>query len=608
VAVSLPARGPMSVWCSGWIGVGQMADDGASAPLSRRVPGAARPGPGQSAKPVLSDSVLNRMQAAIDAERAQAEPEHVQAEPEHLTTVPRYEDPNTEPLPKVTASASPTSSRAKRGRIPSGTDADRGVQGERARRLESVAEIPPDEEPLRVARALRAAEPEAMPPVESAPMHATEPALAVEPAPVRAVQPTPVHVVEPAPVRDVDPVPLRAAEPLPAPTPPPTVSSPPPPPLVGRPVDPVQPTRAPDDAPWWADTPAPEPGPTPGTIGWLWPEETAKGGGGGGGGPRWRLPRRWGYRAVTLVTLAAGVLVGAGLFLGIALHSTLIAGGAHGKSSPTATVQPTAGQDATPSTAPGPAAGSGANAAAVAADRALAASWIEAQVAEGTVVACDAQMCAALTASGFPAAQEVQLGLNSQSLSNATLVVMTPTLQMLFSTVNPSLGNEVTSAVLASFGQVSVQMIWQGGAAAYQTALSQDVQARIQLGEQLLNSGLLTVSPSAQSEIAAGEVDPRLLLALQSLVDQQPIDVLGFTDSGPGAGPGIPLRAVDLSTTDPNGGMSSSAYLQGVVQVLRTHATFPPYQKVSRVTMPDGQTAIQVQYAAPSPLGLLGGG
>ena len=50
-----------------------MSDDGVGTPLSRRVPGANRPGPSPSGRAVLPESVLSRMRAAIDAEHAQAQ-------------------------------------------------------------------------------------------------------------------------------------------------------------------------------------------------------------------------------------------------------------------------------------------------------------------------------------------------------------------------------------------------------------------------------------------------------------------------------------------------------------------------------------------------------
>src|SRR5258708_11198550 len=48
-----------------------MGDDRSAPPLTRRIPGAARRGPGSSsARPVLPDALLQRMQAAVDAARA----------------------------------------------------------------------------------------------------------------------------------------------------------------------------------------------------------------------------------------------------------------------------------------------------------------------------------------------------------------------------------------------------------------------------------------------------------------------------------------------------------------------------------------------------------
>ena len=68
-------------------------------PLTRRVPGASGSGPSTSARTVLPDTVLRRMQAAVDAERAadpddpdddadlaiEAQPAPVFAEPQSLS-------------------------------------------------------------------------------------------------------------------------------------------------------------------------------------------------------------------------------------------------------------------------------------------------------------------------------------------------------------------------------------------------------------------------------------------------------------------------------------------------------------------------------------------
>jgi hypothetical protein len=348
------------------------------------------------------------------------------------------------------------------------------------------------------------------------------------------------------------------------------------------------------EAPLVTNTATYDPGPTPGSIGWLWPEETATRGGGGG---RWKPPIHWRYRALVLGAAVAIVLGGAGVAIGFFLHRAPAAAPAHHRSShkaaarptPTATSTPSAPPSAPPSVAPG---------GGLASNSTEAASWVTQQVAADTAVACDAQMCSALTASGFPVTQEVQLGVNSQSLSNAGLVVMTPTLSVFFNSVNPGLGSYVTPTVLASFGAISIHVIDPAGAAAYAAALNQDVQSRTDLGQQLMSSGQISASPAAQSELDTGQVDSRLLQTLQALADRQPIDVLGFTDSGPGASVGVPFRAMEIATTDTASTMTAQEYIQSLHQVLiaQTNA------KLARVILPDGQVAVQIEYEAPSPV------
>jgi hypothetical protein len=552
-----------------------MGNDGIGAPLSRRVPGEARPGPGQPVRPVLPESVLNRMQAAIDAEHA-----HVEGR--------QPGEPNTEPLPRVTAPGSPSKRGAKRAPSPSGVGpdfepvADQAAKPEGVARPPRAARSPRADEPLRVGKALRATEA----------VRAAEEQRAAEE--LRAASAARVQAAEPEPVRAAEPEPLRAAK-APHPAEPPYAAQPP------RGAEPPS-GRGP------TATAAFETGPTPGSIGWLWPEETATRGGGGGG--LWQPPRRWNggggwrYRTATLVALGAVLLAAAGLVIGLSLHSTPVAAAAHGKSSlrPTA---PAPKADSTPATTTPAAISPPAPDPAIAPNLASAAAWIAQQVAPGTVVACDAQTCAALTASGIPAAQQVQLAVNPQSLSGAGIIVLTPAVRTLLTTTNPGLVNYVTPPVLASFGQVTVHLVYPAGRAAYQTALSQDVQERIQLGTRLLNSGLVSASSAAESELTAGTVDPRLLLAIQALANQQPIDIVGFGDSGPVAGPGTPFRGVDLAETDISNAMSPTGYVQSMIALLKAHATFPAFASGRQVALPDGQTVVEVVYAAPSPLGLL---
>jgi hypothetical protein len=278
------------------------------------------------------------------------------------------------------------------------------------------------------------------------------------------------------------------------------------------------------------------------------------------------------------------------------LHSTPVAGGAHGNSTPKATARP-APSASTPSTAP-------TTDPALAPDISQAVTWLSQDLAAGTIVGCDAQTCAALTAAGMPASQQVLLGSASQSLSGASIVIVTPALRSLFET-NPSLGNYVAPTILAGFGEVTIQAIDPDGAAAYETELSDDVQARIQAGEALVNSGFISASATAESELEAGDVDARLLLLLQALSNQEPIDVLTFAASGPSASPSVPYRGVQLAEFDPNAGVSRSEYLQVFQQVLNAAATFPAPWKAGPVTLPNGQTVVQIEYALPLQFGLL---
>jgi hypothetical protein len=68
------------------VSLGGMPMEDEHLPLRQRVPGAERAGPGLRAQPVLSDRVLQRMQAAVDAAKAE----------------PLDEDPDTAPIPRFT--------------------------------------------------------------------------------------------------------------------------------------------------------------------------------------------------------------------------------------------------------------------------------------------------------------------------------------------------------------------------------------------------------------------------------------------------------------------------------------------------------------------------
>ena len=554
-----------------------MTDDGTGTPLSRRVPGSTRSGPGQPVRPVFSDTDVHRIQAAIDAEHA-------------VDEVPSQREPNTEPIPVVTASGPRTE---QVGNPPATT--------ERAGKAPRATKSPRAEEPLRAAAALRAAaELRAAEKPRSAAgrLRPEEPVLADEPV----IAPESVRATEqlraPEPVRTEQPVraeqPVHVQEPVHAEQP---VRSP-------EPVRRAEPSRS-----TWPPAPAE---PVPGTIGWLWPEETTTRGGSSGYRPpgRWPSTDRWRYRTATLVALGAVVLAAAGIAIGMSLrgHPATPPAGAASSAPVTAKTSPT--QPTPPSSPPGIQPGPLASGL-VGNNEQLAAGWATHQLSPGTLVACDPQMCSALTAGGFPTGQEAQLA-HSQSLSGVGLIAVTPPLEHLFDG-SSSLGAHVAPVILASFGsgraRVTIQPFDPMGGSAYQASFSTDLQDRIRVGQELLNSGKVAAAPKARAALAAGDVDPRILLAIQALTQQlSGVEIASFGDSGPGASPGVPFRAANFVATDLSAGETQQAYLQQMIAVLRAHVSFPPIGHATPVTLFNGQTAVGIMYFAPSPLGLLSGG
>ena len=243
-----------------------------------------------------------------------------------------------------------------------------------------------------------------------------------------------------------------------------------------------------------------------------------------------------------------------------------------------------------------------------AAVRAQAAAWVAGQVSPAVTVSCDAVMCAALKADGFPAGKLVVLGPASPDPVPAVLVVETATVGELFGS---SLAAAWAPAVLASFGSgtsaITVRVVAPHGAAAYQTSLNAGLAGRKTSGAALLNDSRITVSATARSQLLAGQVDSRLLLALAALAGHQPIDIVRFGSLGPGASPGVPLLFADLAQNVPAAHMDPAAYVRAVWAVLSgAVARLRPARAVTGTAQ--GQALLRVEFTAPSPLGNLGPG
>lgn len=232
-----------------------------------------------------------------------------------------------------------------------------------------------------------------------------------------------------------------------------------------------------------------------------------------------------------------------------------------------------------------------------AAARAQAAAWVASQVSRGAIMACDPAMCAALTRQGIPTGNLLVLAPGAADPLGSEVVLATAAVRSMF-------GSRLTGVyapeVLASFGtgqaRIDIRAVAPDGAAAYRAALAADLQARQAAGAQLLSDARISATPSARAQLLAGQVDSRLLITLATLAASEPVQIKAFSDAGPGASPGLPLRAVEIGTTIASG--------PDMVAFFRAQrAPYLPAQ--AALTSVPGASVLTVEFAAPASLGLL---
>jgi hypothetical protein len=236
-----------------------------------------------------------------------------------------------------------------------------------------------------------------------------------------------------------------------------------------------------------------------------------------------------------------------------------------------------------------------------AAARDQAAAWVISQVSPGAIMACDRAMCATLARHGVPAGNLLVLGPGIHEAADplgSNIVLASAALR---GTFGARLTSVYAPATLASFGigqaRIDVLATAPDGAAAYLTALAADLRARRAAARQLLRDPGLTFSPAARTQLTEGLPDTRLLLTLATLAATSPLQVTGFGDAGPGASPGLPLRAATL--TAPPGAART------MLTLLR--AQRPPYlaAHTSLTSTTPSSSVLTVEFAAPAPLDLL---
>jgi hypothetical protein len=235
--------------------------------------------------------------------------------------------------------------------------------------------------------------------------------------------------------------------------------------------------------------------------------------------------------------------------------------------------------------------------------RNIAAHWVAAQVSRTATVSCDRMMCQALKTAGFPAALLVKLRRGNADPPHTALLVDTAAVR---SMTGDRLVLADAPAVIASFGsgsmRIDVRVVAHQGGAAYLAQLKADVAARKQAGAQLLQSPAVTMSPEARSQLSAGEVDSRLIVIITGLAAQQAVTIEAFSDLGPGATRGIPMRAMALAPSAGNGMPSAAAGIRSMLVFLHAQTNYGGTQL--RVVQAGGRNALSVQFMAPSPLGL----
>jgi hypothetical protein len=310
----------------------------------------------------------------------------------------------------------------------------------------------------------------------------------------------------------------------------------------------------------------------------------------------WLQRRSVRARRLTAVVLAVAVLAAAVLIVLLGRHPS-------GPAAPRRTGRAAQGSASRPNPV------SQAAIAAAAAARQQAAAWVATQVSRSSIAACDPVMCSALQAQGVPAASLLPLGPSAADPLGSAVVVSTAAIRSQF---GARLAGVYAPTILAAFGtgtaRIEVRVTAPDGSAAYLSALRSDVRARMTNGAGLLRNSHISAPAAARRQLATGQVDARLLSTLVTLAGLERVHIAAFYDGGPGSSSGVPLRAVELASPrlprHARGGQVG--YLKSVLAFVRAQrapflASSASLQRIGR-----SQAVLHIEFAAPSPLGLLG--
>ncbi len=234
--------------------------------------------------------------------------------------------------------------------------------------------------------------------------------------------------------------------------------------------------------------------------------------------------------------------------------------------------------------------------------RSRAAAWVARQVSQDAIVACDPDMCSALLAQQIAPGNLLELRDGTADPLGSDVLVATAAVRSQF---GARLASVYAPAVLASFGsgrlRIDVRAVAPDGAAAYRAQLAADLTARRKAGGQLLGNPHIQVSAAARKELQAGQVD--------SPAARHP----GRPGRG-GTGSGRRVRGLrargergrPAALRGDHRGRPRRPGRRGGHAHLRRPQPAPYLPARSLIEPgPAGASVLSIQFAAPSPVGLL---
>jgi hypothetical protein len=243
---------------------------------------------------------------------------------------------------------------------------------------------------------------------------------------------------------------------------------------------------------------------------------------------------------------------------------------------------------------------------AVAAARKQAAAWVAQQVRSNEIIGCDPMMCAALEQAHIQVNRLLMLGPDQADPLGSEILMDTATLRSQF---GARLASVYAPVSLAAFGtgaaRVEVRVFAPDGAHAYLAELAGDVAARKSAGAEMARNPSIHAAPAARRQLAAGEVDTRLMEMLVALSSSHPVDIISFGARQAGASPGVPLRSAEI-TGAPGPGSTPATSVQALRSFLIAQQTTYHPSMIAVTRTASRRTVLRVEYPAPSLLGLLG--